>query len=727
MSNYVDHYDKKGSRYEIVSKPLSDSIADEFSKSKSYQIGDLVMYEGMLYSCKAAKSAGDWNDTYFEAYQLSSLKDADAVKYDQQQFLTDAEKKQARVNVGAVSSSSIAEEFSISKAYAIDDIVMYQGQLYKFKVAHSAGVWNVSHVSEVTVMDEVGALNSDLKTLFEEISLTFIQGTINSAYGTFDASNHNRIATDDYVDVVNRTIFAIPLDFDYSIFFYKDKIEASLSNYISTSGFINGKKVLGIDIQIPEAAKLYKLVVKYNSGISVPIIPSDFVGYSVLYNISNSINKELESTKDDLELLVEDTKDDLELLIEDKSLYTRKEISTDYVQGSLNSVYGTLDTSSNIRIATLPILIESSEITVTVDDKYDTNVFFYGTSDFSRFKGMSDWKSGSYVIGEDVPIPLDSNYVRLSIRLRATPTGAISPSTVAEGEIVLSNVYKKLDESDLKQVDSLFVPSNYPNIVYLCRDGRVTNDIPPNSVYAIKATAENQYDKIRISVSKTTDGEYVAVHDVTINNLAVNPDGSAISTTINTQGCSLAELNNYDWGLKFGTQYAGLNVPMLEDCLKYASMYNLTVALDIKWTVTDDDIDNIVAILAKYGQLDAILFAVSISAMQKFQVKNKRLSYLFAGTYEQMQSQSSALALLLSGYNKIYLAYRPMGTAPTTDVINLATANNFDIMYSPIEGLNALITLGFDKGVTLMECHYITNIKKTVRDYVNTLIQVKLI
>jgi hypothetical protein len=87
-----------------------------------------------------------------------------------------------------------------------------------------------------------------------------------------------------------------------------------------------------------------------------------------------------------------------------------------------------------------------------------------------------------------------------------------------------------------------------------------------------------------------------------------------------------------------------------------------------------------------------------------------------------MQAQEANLLGLLTGYNHIYLANRPLGTAPTTDIINFACVNNFDIMYSPIEGMDELTTLGFDKGITLMECHYIENIKKSVMDYADSLI-----
>ena len=50
-------------------------------------------------------------------------------------------------------SQNMAPEFSTSTAYSPGDIVSYKGKIYKFTVAHSAGEWNASHVSEINIAD----------------------------------------------------------------------------------------------------------------------------------------------------------------------------------------------------------------------------------------------------------------------------------------------------------------------------------------------------------------------------------------------------------------------------------------------------------------------------------------------------------------------------------------------------------------------------------------------
>ena len=54
------------------------------------------------------------------------------------------------------SFSIIAPEFSTSTAYSIGQYCRRNGNLYRFTSAHSAGAWNSSHVTEVTVCGELG-------------------------------------------------------------------------------------------------------------------------------------------------------------------------------------------------------------------------------------------------------------------------------------------------------------------------------------------------------------------------------------------------------------------------------------------------------------------------------------------------------------------------------------------------------------------------------------------
>ena len=72
--------------------------------------------------------------------------------------------------------ASIADTFSESLAYAVDDKVIYNGELYKFTAAHSAGAWNASHASKVTVADLIDTLSSTVLAR----SPFYVTGTANA-------------------------------------------------------------------------------------------------------------------------------------------------------------------------------------------------------------------------------------------------------------------------------------------------------------------------------------------------------------------------------------------------------------------------------------------------------------------------------------------------------------------------------------------------------------------
>ena len=46
-------------------------------------------------------------------------------------------------------AANVATEFSTSAAYAVNDLVLYGGVLYKFTSAHTAGAWNSSQTTAV--------------------------------------------------------------------------------------------------------------------------------------------------------------------------------------------------------------------------------------------------------------------------------------------------------------------------------------------------------------------------------------------------------------------------------------------------------------------------------------------------------------------------------------------------------------------------------------------------
>ena len=51
-------------------------------------------------------------------------------------------------------AANVATEFLTSATYAVNDLVLYGGVLYKFTSAHTAGAWNSSQVTAVDGSEE---------------------------------------------------------------------------------------------------------------------------------------------------------------------------------------------------------------------------------------------------------------------------------------------------------------------------------------------------------------------------------------------------------------------------------------------------------------------------------------------------------------------------------------------------------------------------------------------
>ena len=75
------------------------------------------------------------------------------VAYNLAQTRTDAEKLQARNNIGAAGLSSLAPAFSTSTAYNEGDVVTYNGKLYLFTADKAAGAWDDTKANETTIWE----------------------------------------------------------------------------------------------------------------------------------------------------------------------------------------------------------------------------------------------------------------------------------------------------------------------------------------------------------------------------------------------------------------------------------------------------------------------------------------------------------------------------------------------------------------------------------------------
>lgn len=79
-------------------------------------------------------------------------------------------------------SDNLVSDFSDANDYAVGEYVRYNGKIYKFTVAHAAGAWIGTDATEVILADDLGSDVSDLKSAFNALGLSVINGAINITY-----------------------------------------------------------------------------------------------------------------------------------------------------------------------------------------------------------------------------------------------------------------------------------------------------------------------------------------------------------------------------------------------------------------------------------------------------------------------------------------------------------------------------------------------------------------
>ena len=566
---------------------------------------------------------------------------------------------------------------------------------------------------------QIGAVNSGIKSIYSQVykdisdTLTIVQGTITSTTGKIDTTRTNRLVCTDFIDITTITTIQIGASYKISVFAYDDtpttEGEAETS-YIATTGFLSS----GIGItkeeiiqQLGNTVETIRFIVAKSDDATITVADFSNSGLKVL---KNDIQDKMNTISEDVTGLSNDV-DGLSNEITVRTEYETSSHGT-WQQGSITSNTGRIDSARTDRIVDATFYKVSDIISVICNSAYKVLVASYTSNNDASFTGVSEWL--------DSPITqFTGNYVRFVVKKAAE--GDISPS---ENTGFAINMTGKTVKQRIEEVAEGAIFSSVPNIIWQAREVG-SGGYPPFSKDYVKLSASNQFDRVIVYVRITTDGYYVSIHDDTINNEARNPDGTTISGTISSNGQSLATLNSYDWGIKYGSQYAGMGVPMVEDVMKWAAWYNLGLTVHFSYGFNQTDAENIFDMAAKYGLIDNLIVLSSgglqFSRTDYFKALDDRISYYFGCTYADFQTNLTTIKGYLTSRNSVYVQPYPWGTIADDTYRQLATRNGLKLMNTTVMSANDLFnTVGFNKGYSLIETAGISNIKATVKMWADT-------
>lgn len=353
--------------------------------------------------------------------------------------------------------------------------------------------------------------------------------------------------------------------------------------------------------------------------------------------------------------------------------------------------------NANARARTTDVLVCDRDIFV----KHNNGVYGIHFFEDGAFVKATSWLDYSRVI------PANTEF-----RLVVTPNATSSTYTTLDA--ILACI-------DVRLVDNYEYGQN-PNVLYQARNVDDA-EFPPYSKWYIQAAAANQYDRIRVNIRATSDGHYVLIHNTTINSEARNSDGTAISETISSNGQTLATLNSYDWGIKYGSKYAGYGVPTLEEACEYAAMYNLGMTIEVSFWATDEQIDEIAEIIHRYGLLESLIVIAVDSHIWGFShwtSINDYISVQVAGDITYLTEHVSDINSYKTDKNTVYVGVLPWPSVADDSIRALAFANSWKLYCGMVMDKEDLFdTVGFDKGYSIVEANNIYRIKDTIRDYAN--------
>ena len=131
---------------------------------------------------------------------------------------------------------------------------------------------------------------------------------------------------------------------------------------------------------------------------------------------------------------------------------------------------------------------------------------------------------------------------------------------------------------------------------------------PEQSLASFEMAYEQGYEILLCDIRLTADGELVCLHDATINSVARNSDGTQLSEDIYISEITLAEADNYDFGIKKGNQYKGTKILRLAEFLELCQRLGCTPHLEIKVTPELSKCDEIISLVKQYGFENNVMF-----------------------------------------------------------------------------------------------------------------------
>lgn len=154
---------------------IMTSIAPTYAESETYNTGDRVYYNDILYECIDDNVTGEFNPTKWDEISVT-------------QVLSELENDIELVSsdIQAV-SAMISDTYKTTSTYDVGDLVIYNKKLYRCNTANTTGAWNASKWNETSVAAQLNEIRSAISNLTDAVN-GLIDDNSTSASTTWSSS-----------------------------------------------------------------------------------------------------------------------------------------------------------------------------------------------------------------------------------------------------------------------------------------------------------------------------------------------------------------------------------------------------------------------------------------------------------------------------------------------------------------------------------------------------------
>ena len=137
---------------------IMTSIAPTYAESETYNTGDRVYYNDILYECIDDNVTGEFNPAKWDGISVT-------------QVLSELENDIELVSsdIQAV-SAMISDTYKTTSTYDIGDLVIYNKKFYRCNTADTTGAWDASKWDETSVAAQLNEIRSAISNLTDAVN-----------------------------------------------------------------------------------------------------------------------------------------------------------------------------------------------------------------------------------------------------------------------------------------------------------------------------------------------------------------------------------------------------------------------------------------------------------------------------------------------------------------------------------------------------------------------------